>query len=449
MKNIRLLTILFLQFVYFCGIAQIEKKELAAKVDALLKDAVDKNIFSGIVAISHNGKEVYFKQLGYADWKDKREFTRNSLLNIGSLVKQFTEEMIHQLVKENKLNYNDQLSKYLDLFPKETGDKITVQQLLDMKAGLGDYLMDQNFKHIENSDFTMTQLLNVIKQEPLLYEPGTSDMYSNSGYVVLGGIIEKITGKSFQLNLVERIAKPLGLKNIYFTKTEKGKQADRATGTMVDFKGNKKSIDDISNSTPAGGMYTNMEDLVKFADAKRTSGLPSKKEYGRGTFAGGTQAWNSTISYNQKTGYTIVVMANMGRAADDLAPRLNSITKGEPYPPLDLPFVMTLNKVINEHGMDYVKNNVEKLAMQARLPYDDRFLNFFGYEFLQGGEKEKALELLKLNAQLFPSVANTFDSLAEAYKMAGDKENAIKCYKKVLELEPNNQRAKDELKILQ
>jgi CubicO group peptidase (beta-lactamase class C family) len=110
-----------------------------------LTDAYQKGIFSGIVIISHEGKEIYFKQLGFADWQTKRALNKNTLFNIGSLNKQFTKEIIHQLIKEGKLSYDDTLSKYLDFSPIGAGNRITIQQLLDMKAGLGDYLQYHKF----------------------------------------------------------------------------------------------------------------------------------------------------------------------------------------------------------------------------------------------------------------------------------------------------------------
>lgn len=77
--------------------------------------------------------------------------------------------------------------------------------------------------------------------------------------------------------------------------------------------------------------------------------------------------------FHEKSGFCFVVLANTGDIADELAPRINSILKGEPIPPVELPFNLLLYKIVRERGIDYVKNNVEKLAMQARLPYDDRF----------------------------------------------------------------------------
>jgi len=441
MKTRTILPFLYCVLAITPSVSRQSEMMVSQRADSLLDEAYSKGIFSGLLVISHNGKAFYQKQLGFADWSSKKPIEKNTLFNIGSLNKQFTEELIHQLVKENKVSYDSSLSRYLDLYPAEIGDRVTIQQLLDMKAGLGDYLQDPKFNQIRFTDFSLSDLVNIIKREPLLFEPGTRSQYSNSGDVILGAVIEKVTGTSFEENLRRRIADPLGLKNIFYTKAEKEKREERALGTKIDVVGNKKGIDDISNSTPAGGIYSDCADLLAFAEAKMRNALPSARRYGTGMFAGGTPFWNSVIYYNEKNGYSFVVMANTGNIADEIAQRLSSIIKNEPYPPIEFPFGMKLNAIINDKGIDYVKGNVERLAAEAKLPYDDRFLNFFGYQFLEAGKSDIAVGLFKINIGLFPKVANTWDSAAEACMKAGDTKSALKYYRMALNLDPDNPRA--------
>jgi CubicO group peptidase (beta-lactamase class C family) len=446
MKTVTLILLGF--YIISNTYGQINEIEVSKKTDELLTDAINKGIFSGVVIISKDGKQIYKKQYGYADWNTKRPIDDNTLYNIGSLNKQFTEEMIHQLEKEGKLKYDDLLAKYLSLFPTEPGNKITIQQLVEMSSGLGDYMMNPAFREISNTDFRINDVLNIIKTEPLLFDPGTGKRYSNSGFVVLGALIEKITGKSYEENLRSRIAEPLGLKNICYTKAEKSQRPDRAFGTRINFDGMKSSIDDITNSLPDGSIYTDEKDLLTFIEAKRTGHMPSGEKYGeKGMFAGGTQTWNSLIGYNS-SGFSLVIMANVGTIADELGSRIRSIMKGETYPPLDLPFEMKLYKIANEKGIGWIENHVRDLAQQANRPYDDRFLNFFGYRLMEGGETGLAIQIFTLNVKLFPRVPNCYDSLAEAYLKTGDKKNAKKYYSELLKLDPANQQVKDLLENL-
>ncbi|MBK6823284.1 MAG: beta-lactamase family protein [Saprospiraceae bacterium] len=210
------------------------------KLDSLLSDAYDKGIFTGQVILSHRTKQIYYRKYGYADWNTKREMDPKKLFNIGSLNKQFTEEIIHQLVQEGHLQYQDKLSKYIDVIAADNEDKITVEMLLDMKAGLGDYLRNPKFRKIQQTDFSLNELIEIIKVEPLLFEPGTQQEYSNSGYAVLGALIEKVTGKSYEENLLTRIAKPLGISEIYYARDQKSRQVNRAFGHLIDFDGKKE-----------------------------------------------------------------------------------------------------------------------------------------------------------------------------------------------------------------
>ena len=102
-----------------------KENDLSKSVDALLNEAFNKGLFSGHVIISKNDTTVYYNQFGHADWSTERPIDKSTLFNIGSLNKQFTEEIIHQLVAENKLSYSDKLSQYLNFLPAEIGNKIT------------------------------------------------------------------------------------------------------------------------------------------------------------------------------------------------------------------------------------------------------------------------------------------------------------------------------------
>ena len=456
MKNKTLITFICILFQSTISSAQQTEVLISQNVNALLTDAYDKGVFSGVVAISKNGKKIYSKEIGVVDWQTKRNVNKNTLFNIGSLNKKFTQEILSQLVSENKLAYNDnayndKLSKYLDLYSTDFGNKITIQHLIDMKAGLGDFLQDPNyFEQMRFKDFSLPDLIGVIKNEPLLFEPGTSSKYSNSGYAVLGAVIEKITGKSYEENLKERIAEPLELKNIFYTKTEINNQSNRAFGIDIDANGNKKSRDEVANSTPAGGIYTNIDDLLKFVEVKLMPQKQPGDKQGIPLFAGGSPNWSSAVSYDNKNGFTVVVMANMGDdIAVKIAKRINSIIIDEPYSPLEIAVKLPLSQIINDKGYDYIKANAQKLAEQQRLPYDDHFLNDAANQFLDKNQPDIAINLFKVNIELFPKSIFTYDILAQTYLKTGDKINALKYFKMVLNFDPNNQRVKTSVNDLE
>jgi len=422
--------------------AQLNESTIQKVADDLISDAYNKHLFSGVVVISHNNKVVYFKELGMANWDTKTTLTKNTLFNIGSLNKKFTEEMIGQLVTEKKLFYEDPLNKYLDMYSDEMGKKITLRQLLDMRAGLGDFLQNQQYiQDLRFRDFTLSELVEVIKTEPLLYEPGTDNRYSNSGYAVLGAVIEKITGKSYEENLRERIVIPLGITHAFYTKEDIQNQMDRAYATIVDFEGNKSDLKEvIANSTPAGGMYLDADNLLKFVN-KLLCDPVSNERRGIPLFAGGSPGWSSAISFDNKEGYSTVVISNIGDdSAVEMTRRLNSAIRNEPYPPFSQPTAMTLYSMIRENGYTYIKENIRDIIDRERVPYNDRFLNNAAEKFRKANRTDIAINLYKINVELFPRSVFTYDILAQTYLHDGDKDEALTYFKKVLDLDPNNQR---------
>ena len=135
-------------------------------------------------------------------------------------------------------------------------------------------------------------------------------------------------------------------------------------------------------------------------------------------------------------------MANTGSIADELSLRINAILKNKPIPPLNYPIQNVLYNLVRSEGSEYVKLHATKLAEQADLPFDERFFNYFGYQFIEAKKIEYALQLFKINVELFPTIPNTYDSLAEAYLLSGDKKTALNFYHQELKLIPNNEQLK-------
>lgn len=443
MRNF-ILTALGLIFINAESLAQ---DGLVRELDSLFNDAIHKGIFSGDVIISKDGKPFYQKRYGYADWQEKREITDSTLYNIGSLTKLFTQEIIYQLIKEGKLNAEDNVHKYLDLFSNDIDERITIEQLLNMRSGLGDYFGSREFRKIEQADFKLDDLLEIIKKQPLLFEPGKGEAYSNSGYIVLGAIIEKVTGKSYKQNLKERVVMPLNLKAIYYSRAEKAAKSERAFGHITDLEGRKISEDDISNAHPDGGIYTTAADLLKFTEAKRRHQTPSKYNYASGLFIGGTPPWNAVALFTAD-GYTVVILCNQGESADRLGHRLESILKGEHYPALNEPMRPRLYKLLREKGISYIEQHIEQLCQEDGKRYDARFLNMYGHDLLSAGKSALAIELFELNTQLFPEQPSVYDALGDALLETGNKLKAKENYAKVLEIDPRNERVRELLKQL-
>ncbi|HAY3506121.1 serine hydrolase domain-containing protein [Elizabethkingia anophelis] len=238
MKKVIILFIVVSSFVY----GQKEKK-----LDSLFTSLYAAKEFNGNVLVAEKGKVIYEKSFGLANEKTQQKLDKNTVFELASVSKQFTAMGIVQLEKEGKLSYNDPLTKY---FPELSFYKpITIDNLLHHTSGLPDYmsLFDKNWdkkKFATNKD--VVEMLAKYKPE-LLFVPGDKYEYSNTGYALLGLIIEKVSKQSYGDYLNKKIFKPLGMANtrVYRSRYKPEKISNYALGYVVDSLGNKKLLDDL------------------------------------------------------------------------------------------------------------------------------------------------------------------------------------------------------------
>src|SRR5580698_6851449 len=166
----------------------------AQEIDELLKEYTKQNIFNGVALVAQKGKILLEKGYGYKNVATKTPNDTNTIFQIGSITKQFTAAIILQLQEQHRLSVQDRLSKYIPDYPNS--DSITIENLLTHTSGIYNYTNDDAY--MQNTSATpikLETLISLFKNKPLDFSPGTKYSYSNSGYVLLGYIIERITGK--------------------------------------------------------------------------------------------------------------------------------------------------------------------------------------------------------------------------------------------------------------
>ncbi len=252
-----------------------------------------KSPFSGAVLVAKDGKVVFKKAYGYANKKTQTPNTINTKFSIASLTKQFTAMLVMQLAEKGKLNVTDTISKYLPYFPKDLGDQITIHQLLSHTSGLPHYEGLEKIG-IRASSFFSTQytpksFTKLIGNTRLIHPPGTSYHYSSLGYILLGAILEEISGQTYNKLLQESIVKPLGLKNTGFESNDfianqvaQGYIFRELEGFdwLITKQGGKFStapFRDQSNKYSTGGMHSTVEDLFIWSEAIRNNTILSEE----------------------------------------------------------------------------------------------------------------------------------------------------------------------------
>ena len=331
--------------------------------------------------------------------------------------------------------------------------------MLDHESGFGDYHTPDYFNlPLENRK--LSAIIERAKKYQLLFEPGTENEYSNLGYVILGGIIEVVTGNSYFDEVQKRIIDPLKIKNTYVNDFN-GLDNRMAKGYFYTPLGELEEgelIQDLPN--PDGGFLSTTEDIMNFYRSyyyddlllskefksndsffKYLNEIPEGKAIGA---AGGFDGFNTALFQVISSDLTIIVFANMDEpVAEHIAQDILDLSRGETPKKPQLPAVQNVRKAYVDHGVEYIKSNFESLTENYH-PQDpkDFILNDLGYAFLYGAnDPKKATELFKLNTELFPNVANCWDSYGEALLNDNNKTEATKAYKKALDINPNMESA--------
>ena len=199
----------------FCSIFQVNAQNYGSKIDSLINKAVNLKRFNGTVLVSKNGKIVFEKAYGYQDIQHKIENTPNTIFQVGSMTKQFTAAVVLKLAEQQKLSLDDKISKY---FPDlKRGDEITIKNLLTHTSGLSEIFRDTVFlKENKQKPISKEKLLSFFINKPLYFDPGTQYAYCNSGYILLGLIIEKVSSKTYEQMVRDFILKPLKMTHSGF-----------------------------------------------------------------------------------------------------------------------------------------------------------------------------------------------------------------------------------------
>lgn len=238
------------------------------------------NYFSGVVLIAKGDKMIYKHAFGYANMADKIPNKADTKFNLASMNKMFTGLAIMQLAEKGKLSLHDKVGKYLPDFPnKLVADSVTIHQLLTHTSGMGNFWAEHD-KLAKEKFKTVSDYLPLYVHQELLFSPGKGFQYSNSGYMVLGLIIEKVSGLNYFDYVRTYIFEPAKMKDTDSYDLEEA-IPNMATGyTMLSEKPGQWKNNMYSNvvkGTPAGGGYSTAEDLLRFSLALQQNTILGKE----------------------------------------------------------------------------------------------------------------------------------------------------------------------------
>jgi CubicO group peptidase (beta-lactamase class C family) len=336
---------------------KLSDKELIEELDGLVKKLSAADVFSGAVLLAKGDNVLYEKAFGEANKDFKAMNNVNTKFNLGSMNKMFTSVAIAQLVEAGKLSFDDSLSKFMPDFPdKEAAEKIKIKHLLSHTSGLGSYFNRAFIESSRDRYRTVDDFLQLAKEEKMQFEPGTKWQYSNTGMLVLGKVIEKVSGQNYFDYIRENIYKKAGmtssdsydLDNVNPNLAIGYEKNFTEQGTV--FRNN--IFMHVIRGGPAGGGYSTVGDLLKFARALQSGKLVGKEyvkiltspkpelnspDYGYGfgidtdpnTFghSGGFSGISSELIIFTNSDYTAVVLSNYGGGSQSVTAKIRALVQ--------------------------------------------------------------------------------------------------------------------------
>lgn len=474
--------------------AQNKKEELDKYFTALSNN----QRFNGNVLVAENGKIVYEKSFGYADFANKKLNTNNSQFCIASITKTFTATGILQLYEKGKLGIDDPVSKYLTAFPYP---EIKIRHLLSHTSGLPSYDILFDSLRLVHPDTVFTNKDIVARYAalklPLKYLPGDNANYDNLNYIFLSLIIESVTGMPYNEYIKKNVFEPAGMKKTFFPKITFYHYSPEEKVNLVEtynypfvFSTAMQKTDTIKfvadywlnyQFKGFGEIITTTEDLLRYDQAlyngkllldatlakaytltKLNNGKDSPVEIGLGWkvysdnpygqvvgHTGGLIGLSAVFMRNITKHQTVILFDNTQNRTEDVGEDALKILNGGQAVPLAKSAARIYGRALVSKGIEAA--NIELAVIQkdsSHYSLVENEVNILGYDLMANNKLNLALAAFKKNVESFPLSWNVYDSYGEALLENGQKEEAIKMYKKSIELNPENENGVKVLKDL-
>lgn len=398
MRRFTFLSIIGLFMATATANAQTNNSFDKQKLDTYLNMLFEKHKFMGTVAIDSAGEIVYSRSVGFSQLSEQPVKAREtSVYQIGSITKTFTAAILMQLVEEGKLSLSTKLAEFYPGLPQ--ADKITIEHLLRHQSGLYNFTHAEDYKKWMTEERSKEQLLALFREDEVQFEPGSQFEYSNTNYVLLGFIIEDITGESYVAQLQKRITDPLNIDNTYYGDGIDPEKGEAASFRYVNSEWTALPETDMSIPYSAGALASTTGDMITFIRALFNGKLVSEESldkmmsmqynYGLGLgqvpfydkiaygHNGGIDGFVSSLIYFPKEDVTLAVVTNgLNYNFNDILIGILSIYFGKDFeiPAFEVT-TLTLNAKQKQHfignySSDYlpidIKVFVEDSVLKAR-----------------------------------------------------------------------------------
>ena len=476
MKTLLTLTVYTLLVLHNVLFAQSNKSAIK-DIDVQLNKMAETEHLSGVVLIAKNNEILYHKAFGFSNRADHILNRPNTRFNMASMTKMFTGMAILQLVESSKLSLDQTVGSYLPDYPnRAVTDSVTIHQLLTHTSGMGNFWEELD-KVPKEKYRSIDDYIPLFINKPLLFKPGSRYQYSNSGYTLLGKIIEQVTGLTYFEYIRQHILLPARMYKTDALELDEA-QPQMATGYTMSLtqpgQWKNNNFANVIKGGPAGGYYTTAGDLLRFSNIVRGQQLLNKKstelyitgkiKYDKGSYAYGMSA--DTINDHAVFGHTggHFGIANEFLVCPDLGYTVVIMTNGEVenyWAVSNLIKSKLLGSSDGTNNYYFTKSVIEAIvsgrdesgikiiaADEKKYKLRESVIDRWAYHLLFDKQNRSAIALFKFNVKSFPESAGAIYSLAESYRLTGERQKARANYEQYLKLEPDDDEVREKIKSL-
>ena len=315
-------------------VGSMKSEHWVDELDAFVLKQVAADRFSGCVLIAQGDTPIFRKAYGFASKRFRVPNQVGTKFNLGSITKVFTKVAVMQLAERHKLSLEDYISEHLQNYPPDIASKVAINHLLSHTSGMGNYF-NEKFEASKDKLRTVDDFMNIFLNETLSFKPGEKMQYSNNGYIVLGKIIESISGQDYYDYVKEHIYGPAGMSDSDHYETD-SPVPNLAIGYTrihdqpikpVEGSWRENSLMIGIKGSPAGGGYSTADDLLRFSIALRSHKLLNQENtdlvYHQPSpggadqakprtlgIAGGAPGIGAVLKMHLETGYVNIILSN-------------------------------------------------------------------------------------------------------------------------------------------
>lgn len=293
----------------------VQAQSWQISVDSLARNGE----FSGVVLVARGGVPQFERAYGMADREAGRPNDLETAFNLGSINKLFTAIAIRQLAAAGKLNVDSSLARAWPDYPNpDVAKRVTIRQILEHRSGIQGNIFGAPPGKTRHDVLTLSDYFELFKDQPLAFEPGARQQYSNAAYIVLGLLVERLSGESYYDYVHKHIFVPAGM-----TRTASWKFDSLPPNTAIGYTSEGRNTGLLpGRGSSAGGGYSTAHDLLRLLNALREHKIDNAPDAGTVGVAGGAPGINAVMEGDLAGGYDVIVVGNLSPPAAERVSRL-------------------------------------------------------------------------------------------------------------------------------